>query len=761
MQSTRLLLARALAACVAWYSLGAAAEPPQRLPLNAKPHVNAAGQPVLDSQRQRINYRREEWRAPPAPAAAPAAARPGAAGVPISGVGQLADWGWAALGSGIGLSGMVTAQVDRETELYAGGSFTTFGGNGYWFSLRWNRAAGRFDVNFVSDQHSAGIRRIVTTRSAGAFSKRDARDRIVVGYSDGTLRSHARRTKALLSTTIGPCATRGGLQALAAADLNGDGGDELLSVCGDGTLFVEDELGGGWSLPGIGGTEIVVGQMDNDPAREIATTSGRVIDSATRSVQWTHTQAFGAHLQVADIDGDGRDELLASESWNWVWAFDVERQLPKWSLRASTHDIGAILMADIDGDGVKDLLVGEGQWGRVWAYDPVTLQPKGSVDNPEHGVAQIAVADLDGDGRPELMWSAGATSSGEDHLYVADWTTKAIRWQNDDLVGPFLGPMVGDLDGDGIPEIVVVSSWSDATYASGRILVFDSRTLALRAVSPGVAGGTFAWTGVKDLKLRDMDGDGRQEIIIAADWLYDGLIEIYRYDGASTFQRVWTNTTRPSGAPFHSVEVADVDGDGHLDILAGVGYAHSGQQGSFVYAYDGRTGAEKWRTQQHLGGTISSLVLGDFDGNGVLDFAAGVLGGPVYVFNMPTHGLDAIVTLQSTALALMPTAPIPRLIVGQNNGWASVRAFDGGFNYPEIQAVSLGTAAVTGITVSPAGHWWVGMSGRLRRFEGGRSTFNSANYGTGLGRNAAWVAGSPSAVFSTGGYGLHRFNAVP
>jgi hypothetical protein len=98
--------------------------------------------------------------------------------------------------------------------------------------------------------------------------------------------------------------------------------------------------------------------------------------------------------------------LIAAQAWSFVSAFDVE-EAPKWSL-TTPQDIGAIRLANIDGDGTKELLVGDGQWGSVRAYDPLTLQLKGTVQNPEHGVTEIAVVDLDGDGKPELLWGAGA-----------------------------------------------------------------------------------------------------------------------------------------------------------------------------------------------------------------------------------------------------------------------------------------------------------------------------------------------------------------
>lgn len=701
------------------------------------------------------NYGREELQAaPPSPQAALASrgaapAKPGVGPTDVQ-----ATWGFAALGTGIGLSGMVTAKFDRHVEIYVGGSGQTFGGNNVWHALRYSPRTQDFRQVFVSEYFEQGIRRITLARVKAGHASR-----IVVALADGTVHLYEQDSKRRVSTFQDPCAERGGLQDLAAADLNGDGRDEYISSCADQTLVVYGSNYAPWSLDGAGGNHIAVGQMDNDRALEIATTSGQVIDTRTHSAQWQLPLTFVAHLLAADVDRDGRDEIVATEGWYSVSAYDVERQQQRWSIPTAL-DVTALLVTDVDRDGVQELLIGDGQWGAVHAYSTATQQEEWAIQNPEHGVTAIAVTDLDRDGTNELLWGAGATSSGPDHLYVADWKTQAIVWQNEHLDGPFVGPQIGDLDGDAIPEIVVASYTSDSGYQSGRIVVIDSRTLRVRAISAGVAGGWAAWTGVHDLKLRDLNGDGRLEIVVATDWLYDGLIEAYSFSAADEFALVWSNLTRPFGAPFYSVDVADVDGDGSLEVIGGSGVAHTGAEGIFIYAYDAATGAERWRTQDLAGSWsgVADLAIADTDGDGASEIVGMLTGSSVYVFGGATHTLEATIDVQATSLTALQQGSSVSLLIGDINGRASLRVFDG-TAYPEANGMQLASVALDGVHLA-GGELWAGSGGTLRRFLSGSSTFQSANYGSGFGRDLGLLY-DRKWIFSAGGYGVHGFAIRP
>jgi hypothetical protein len=189
-----------------------------------------------------------------------------------------------------------------------------------------------------------------------------------------------------------------------------------------------------------------------------------VVDAGTHAVQWTYGSGFGTHLNSRRFREEGINGISAP-GWQFVY---LRRWPPASTLVGATpQDIGAIDVADVDNHDVQRLLLAMVNGVRP-CHDLMTQALKWEANNPEHGVTKVTIGDVDNDGVVDLLWGAGATSSGPDYLYVANTTGgHDIKWQNLDLEGPFLGPAIGELDGDGQPELVICSTSSDAGYSGG------------------------------------------------------------------------------------------------------------------------------------------------------------------------------------------------------------------------------------------------------------------------------------------------------
>jgi hypothetical protein len=440
------------------------------------PPLNQYGAPVLDAQSQRINYTRKTLEAmartkgrstnlpvkairprisaaTPRPRPHPTPAPRPTPQPPLVGQGQF--WQYAVFGADIGGSNIIIGPIPL-----GGGTpeiiFDSYSYGAFWQSIRYNPSTGNYDQIFVSPSYNTDPFSYVSIRGLELAKVTNASDRqIVVMLDDGRIYLYDFATKTELGHFDSGVAGYYGLTALALSDVNGDGLAELI-LTNESDLYVFDASGQLlWQVSGAGGYDVVAGQMDNDPAIEIAATNGVVVDAGTRAAQWTYGGGFGAHLKLAPFPGENYQQLISASGWQFVYSYDVDRQLPRWSI-TTPQDIGAIELADVDNDGVPEIIIGDGQWGSLHVHDLITQALKWEANNPEHGVTNIAVADVDHNGIAELLWGAGATSSGPDHLYVANTTgAHDIKWQSLDLVGPFLGPVIGDLDGDGQPELVV------------------------------------------------------------------------------------------------------------------------------------------------------------------------------------------------------------------------------------------------------------------------------------------------------------------
>lgn len=649
---------------------------------------------------------------------------------------------YVAFGSGIGEAGFVPSTAPGQNEFYLDGSFGAF-----WHTLRHDPGSGQYVQTYVSPEFGSDVIQIEVANvlpSAG--------DEILVLTEDGLVRVYHQSDKSLLAMID---TGLNSVRAMDLADFNADGLDDF-AITDQGALHLLTNNGTLiQSFPGNSGQDVVIGQMDGDPSLEVAVSNGYVIDVLSGLVQCTWVAGFGFDMGVSDFDGDGMQELIFVEFWNFAWAFDVDTCLPKWSIPMFNN--GAMQIADVDMDGTDELLIGEAQWGDILCFDLSTQAQLWSLNNPEHGCTYVQAADTDGDGTKEIIWGAGASSSGEDIMYIADWSTQIVEWESIDLRGPFAGPVVGDLDGDGLMEVVTVSSESDSGYGAGKLVVLRTSSY-LPDVSQEVAR-SMGWTGIHDIKLHDVDGDGDMEIMIAAGTTYDGLLEIYDYAPGGVFTLIWDNNTLPNGATFYSVDAADIDQDGQLEIIGGVGAEHTGSTGTFLYAYDYATGNEEWHSLQ-MGGfwdAITDVAIADLDQDGALEIAGMVEGGDIYIFDGVTKTLEAIEFGSHSCMeAVVVGTSTPILLTGDNTG--TLRAvYHDGTGYSVVRTFSFGSGEMDGFKLLPGNKIAIGSGGVLSLYplvSGASPIWSSDHYGVPFGSQVEFV----SDGFVTGGSnGVYHF----
>jgi hypothetical protein len=221
----------------------------------------------------------------------------------------------------------------------------------------------------------------------------------------------------------------GAVHHLAAADFDNDGdqdlvvggetggvGITLLTRAGDGS-FVASSLSNG-----PGGLEFEVGDLDGDGrvdlahvAYEYALTGARIYHNTAAG--WTTSfisvnVAPDGGIEVADVTGDGRADLIASIRSDLAFV-NVYRQNPDGSLETpaeypADRRGAAVEAADMDGDGRLDVVVGNRSWNTV---SILFQQSNGSLSAPTvvpisyggENSKTLALGDVNGDDRVDVV----------------------------------------------------------------------------------------------------------------------------------------------------------------------------------------------------------------------------------------------------------------------------------------------------------------------------------------------------------------------
>ncbi len=368
------------------------------------------------------------------------------------------------------------------------------------------------------------------------------------------------------------------------------------------------------------------------------------------------------HVETADLNGDNVKDVIAAEYDNTyyyesskIYAIDGTNGNTLWTY--SLNDgVRSMTIGDINNDGVMDVVAGAGKGsptpdGRVHAIDgtdgsSIWIFTPGSTGDTN---GDVAIGNFNGDAYPDV-----AVACWDDYVYAINGQTGTQLWSK--LIGSIFVNAVstGDVNGDGIDDVAFAHSYLAGPYNNyqGVLNGIDGSTIWMQTVSykvenvimadidddssleavfgvttgstPGVleihvrnaADGSLEWSYTIGsasanpdafLFAEDIDDDGDLDLIVGNEWVN---FYIYAFDGDSSTP-MWTSELLNGYA--RDIAFGDVTGDGNLNIIAAT-YDR-------VQILEASDGTKTW--YYSVAGTIAGVGSADFDGDGIVDVAAG------------------------------------------------------------------------------------------------------------------------------------------
>lgn len=407
--------------------------------------------------------------------------------------------------------------------------------------------------------------------------------------------------------------------AVTIADVNGDGNADLVSSnaeSGDVTILLGNG-DGTLNVPTFGYS--VGGESYEDP----------------RSA-----------ALVADFDGDGLADIVVPDyafSLAYLKGYNdgtFRAGLSYYAPAALDDWAYAIGMAsgDFNGDGIPDIVIagdGDPNIAGITVFlsrGDGSLKP-GVTYGTSNCFAYVVVADFNKDGQPDLASNNHCT--GEVQLFTgkANGTFVPGPAIATDVSNTYPSEMVvSDFDKDGYPDIAVINENGESGYSSVGVLLNDGTGNLKPAVTYALSAFTY-----QGITVGDLNGDGTPDLVVPYNWSSAVAVLLGVGDGTFTQQPDVAVGTPGSDTNCSitgllcpaAVTLADVDGDGNMDIVATL-LDGSGQDIVIIPGAGTTDGVPSFGTPTYLASSLQLNAAGwpypatiqamDIDGDGNLDF---------------------------------------------------------------------------------------------------------------------------------------------